>query len=140
VKVLAYDIITVPQEYLERGVEQVDIDTLLKKSDIISIHVPLTPQTRHMINEEKLRLCKEGVYIINTSRGEVIDEEALKRYLRTGKVGGVALDVFEDEPEPDKELIEMDNTLFTPHIGAQTLEARDRAIYEVIEVLKEHFK
>lgn len=140
VRILAYDIIPVPREYLERGVEQVDIETLLKNSDIISIHVPLTPQTHHMINKERLELCKDGAYIINTSRGGVIDEEALKKHLREGRLGGVALDVFEGEPEPDGELIGMEKTLYTPHIGAQTIEARERAIYEVVEMLREHFK
>jgi|Deesub1362B_J571_1020462.scaffolds.fasta_scaffold00004_140 D-3-phosphoglycerate dehydrogenase len=138
VEILAYDIIPVPKEYINRGVKQVDLDTLLRLSDIISIHVPLTPETYHLLNSRTLGLCKEGAYIINTSRGGVVDEEALKKLLREGKIGGIALDVFEDEPNPDRELLEMERTLFTPHIGAQTVEARDRAIYEVVEILKEH--
>lgn len=100
------------------------LDQLLKKSDIISIHVPLTPETHHMISSEKFKLMKSGVYIVNTSRGAVIDEEALCDALVSGKVAGAALDVFESEPlSSHSPLMKLDNVILTPHLAASSQEA-----------------
>lgn len=141
VKILAYDIIPIPEKYRKRGVIQVkNLIDIAEKADIITIHAALTEKTRHMINEEFLKRCRDGVYIINTARGEIIDEAALKKYIKLNKIGGIALDVFKDEPNVNGELISITNGLFTPHIGAQTIEARKKAVDEIIEILKRKFR
>jgi lactate dehydrogenase-like 2-hydroxyacid dehydrogenase len=108
----------------EIGAEAVTPDTLYKESDFISIHVPLLPQTWHMISTNEFNKMQDGVCIINTARGGVIDEIALKKALDSGKVKSAALDVFENEPYPDKELICRSNVLCTPHIGAASVEVQ----------------
>jgi len=141
VKILAYDIIPIPKRYIRLGVRQVsDIMDIAKQADIITIHVPLTEKTRNLINDKFLSACKKGIYIINTSRGEVIDETALKKYIRLGKIAGIALDVFKNEPNIDKEIIAIGDGLFTPHIGGQTLEANHRAVDKVIEIIEREIK
>ena len=100
------------------------LDDLLPSADVISIHTPLTKETRHLIGERELSMMKEGAYLINTSRGAVIDEKALIRYLAIGKLAGAALDVYEDEPDIPSALLKMDNIVLTPHIGADTFETR----------------
>ncbi|MEK7188419.1 MAG: NAD(P)-dependent oxidoreductase, partial [Patescibacteria group bacterium] len=108
-------------------------------SDVVTLHVPLTQETRHLINESSLAKMKKGSYLINTSRGQVVDEHALVRFLRDGSLGGAALDVFEDEPNINPELIGMQNVVLTPHIASATLEARDEmgklAVREIRESL-----
>jgi glyoxylate reductase len=105
--------------------QYVDLETLLKSSDFVSIHVPLTPQTRGLISERELRLMKRTAYIINTSRGPVIDEDALCRALREGWIAGAGLDVFSKEPLPlNSPLINMENVVLAPHIGTYTRETR----------------
>lgn len=100
------------------------LKTLLKESDIASIHVPLTKKTYHLIGEAQLSLMKKGAYIINTARGPVLDEEALVKALKDGNLAGAGLDVFEREPHIHPELLELDNTVLTPHIGTRTLKTR----------------
>ena len=102
------------------------LDQLLKESDVISIHTPLTDKTYHLINKEAISLTKTGVYLINTSRGEVIDEKALVNALQTGKIKGAGLDVYEFEPEITHELLDMNNVVLLPHIGSATKETRNR--------------
>ncbi|MFX0069052.1 MAG: hydroxyacid dehydrogenase [Promethearchaeota archaeon] len=104
---------------------------LLEKSDIITLHVPLVPQTHHLIGREEMKLLKNGAYIINTARGGVVDDDALYDALRSGKLGGAGLDVYEKEPPRDSPLIELTNVVSTPHIGASTLEAQ-RAVGTVL--------
>ena len=104
------------------GVQCVSLRELLAKSDIISLHCPLTPQTRHLLNSATLSQCKKGVFVINTSRGSVIDEAALVEALKDGRVGGAGLDVFEREPRIEKELLAMDNVILSPHYAAFTRE------------------
>jgi glyoxylate reductase len=107
------------------GAEYVDLETLLARSDFISIHVPLTNETRHMINEERLRRVKRGAIIINTSRGAVIDTKALVRALEEGWIAGAGLDVYEEEPlNPNHPLTRFKNVVLTPHIGSATRETR----------------
>ncbi len=118
-----------------RGVELVDLDTLLRNSDIISIHCPLTDETRHLLGEEEFKKMKDGVIIVNCARGGIIDEKALIKYVKSGKVRGVGLDVFEEEPPTNKELLSLPNVSFTPHIGAQTKEAQERVGEEVVETI-----
>jgi len=110
----------------EVGAKKVGLETLLKNSDIVTIHVPLTPKTRHLIGEREINLMKKGAYLINTSRGEVVYEKALIKALKKGKLAGAGLDVFEFEPSVPKELIELENVVLTPHIGSATVEARTK--------------
>ncbi|MEM3696862.1 MAG: hydroxyacid dehydrogenase [Candidatus Bathyarchaeia archaeon] len=130
---------------LERqlGVKYVSFNELLKISDIISIHVPLTSETYHMISFKEFALMKRGVYIVNTARGAVIDEKALYKALVSGKVAGAALDVFESEPlSLDNPLTRFDNVILTPHLAAnceETLKRLAVAVAEkVIQALKEY--
>jgi len=111
----------------ELEAEFVPLHDLLTRSDIVTIHIPYTPQTHHMIGEKELSLMKKDAYIINTSRGAIIDEKALLRALQSGRVGGAALDVFEAEPPIDWTLMQLPNVVCTPHIGAQTEEAQKAA-------------
>ena len=104
-----------------------EFSLLLKSSDYVSLHVPLLESTKHMINAEKLALMKPTAAIINTSRGGVIDEDALYDALVAGKLGGAALDVFEVEPATENKLTELDSVVLTPHIGAMTAEAQSLA-------------
>lgn len=118
-----------------------DIDTVLSESDIVSIHVPLTKDTYHLINEEKLKKMKKTAYLINTARGPVVDTEALVKALREGWIAGAALDVFEQEPlPPTHPLTKFDNVVLAPHIASATIEARQRmaelAARNLIAVLK----
>lgn len=100
------------------------LDDLLAESDVVSIHVPLTEDTRHLIGEKELAKMKRGSYLINTSRGPVVDEEALVKALESGHLKGVGLDVFEKEPKIHPRLKELENTVLTPHIGTSTYETR----------------
>ncbi len=109
------------------GARYVELDELLRRSDFVSIHLPLTEQTRGLINEERLRLMKPTAYLINTSRGAVIDEAALIKALKDGWIRGVALDVYSVEPlSKDNQLLRFENVLLTPHIGSATTETRKR--------------
>lgn len=124
-KILAYDIDPSCKEFLKNiEAKLVPFEELLRKSDVITIHVPLTPQTRYMIGEKEIQQMKDGAYIINTSRGAVIDEKALFNALQSGKIAGAALDVYEKEPPEDYSLIKLANVICTPHIGAQTREGQ----------------
>ena len=125
---LGYDVIEVPQETLASlGCRMVDLDTLFASSDFITLHVPLTTETRHMVDPRRIALMKRSSFVINTSRGEVIDEAALARALRAGEIGGAALDVFESEP-PGAEIVAAPNLITTPHIGGQTKDAQTNAV------------
>jgi len=130
-----------PEILKELEAEFVSLDELLGRSDIVSLHVPLTPQTHHMIGEREIRLMKDGAFIINTSRGAVIDEKALFNALKSGKLGGAALDVYEVEPPKDYSLMKLPNVVCTPHIGAQTVEAQRAAstllAQKIVNALKE---
>ncbi len=123
----------------EVGAKKVSLDTLLKNSDVITIHVPLTPKTRHLIGERELKLMKKTAYLINTSRGEVIDEKALIKALKNKKIAGAGLDVFEQEPFVPDELLKLENVVLTPHIGSATAEARTKmaivAAENIVKVL-----
>ncbi len=125
-RVLAFDVAMdrVKQYIEEIGAEAVDLDTLYAQSNFITVHVPLLPQTKHMINKEAIAKMRNGVHLINAARGGVIDEAALKEALDSGKVKGAALDVFEEEPKPDEELVCRSNVICTPHIGAGSVEAQ----------------
>ncbi len=102
------------------------LDQLLEQSDVISVHTPLTDKTRHLIGRESLHRMKNGVYLVNTARGEVIDEAALVEHLKSGKVKGAGFDVYEFEPEITKELFLLPNVVLLPHIGSATIETRNK--------------
>ena len=123
--IIGYDVVPIDDEFSkEVGLMKADLDTLLSSADYVSFHVPLLDSTRHMINAEKLKTMKNTACIINTSRGGVIDEEALYNSLKDGSLAGAALDVFEVEPATENKLITLPNFIATPHIGAQTKEAQ----------------
>ena len=125
-RVLAFDVAPerVKQFIDEIGAESATLDTVYAESNFITVHVPLLPQTKHMINKEAISKMRDGVYLINAARGGVIEEAALKAALDAGKVKGAALDVFEQEPKPDEELVCRPNVICTPHIGAGSEEAQ----------------
>jgi len=123
--IIGYDVVPIDDEFSkEVGLMKADLDTLLTSADYVSFHVPLLDSTRHMINAEKLKMMKNTARIINTSRGGVIDEEALYNSLKDGSLAGAALDVFEVEPATENKLITLPNFIATPHTGAQTKEAQ----------------
>lgn len=108
----------------ELGAVYVSMDELLKKSDFVSLHTPLTNETVHLIGERELEMMKKTAILINTSRGPVVDEKALVNALKSRKIWGAGLDVFENEPKIEKELLELDNVVMCPHIGSATYETR----------------
>ena len=123
--IIGYDVVPIDEEFSkEVGLLKADLDTLLSSADYVSLHVPLLDSTHHMINAEKLKLMKNTARIINTSRGGVIDEEALYNSLKEGNIAGAALDVFEVEPATGNRLTTLPNFIATPHMGAQTKEAQ----------------
>ncbi len=136
-KVLYYDVARAPEEVEKQlGATYVDLETLLRESDIVSIHVPLTPQTRHMIGERELRMMKPTAILVNTARGPVIDTEALVKALKEGWIAAAALDVFEQEPlPPDHPLTKLKNVVLAPHIGSATRETREKMACMVLENL-----
>lgn len=140
-KILYYDVARNPKIEEELGAVYVPLEELLKQADIVSIHVPLTPETKHLINEERLKLMKRSAILINTARGGVIDTIALVRALSEGWIAGAGLDVFEEEPlPPNHPLTKLENVVLTAHIGASTHEAQERAGIEVAEKLVNFFK
>lgn len=115
-----------PEAEKELGVVFSSLDELLAKSDYVSLHVPLTEDTRHMINKDTLAKMKRGAYLINTARGPVVNEEDLIQTLKSGQLAGAGLDVYDNEPNIGPELITMQNCILTPHIASATWEARNK--------------
>lgn len=120
--------------------EVCDLDRLLKESDFISLHIPKTPETSHLLNKEAFAKMKKGVIIINCARGGVIDEKALYEALQSGQVAMAALDVFEKEPPDDFKLFSLPQVIGTPHIGAQTKEGQRRAGIQIAEKVRDALK
>lgn len=108
------------------GVEFSDLNKLLAESDFVSLHVPLTSETTHLMKKETFLKMKRGAYLVNTARGPIVDEHDLVDALRSGQVGGAAMDVFESEPSINPELVGMENVILTPHIASATWEAREK--------------
>ena len=132
--IIGYDVVPIDEEFSkEVGLMKADLGTLLASSDYVSLHVPLLDSTKHLINAEKMDTMKNTARIINTSRGGVIDEDALYEYLKDGKLGGAALDVFEVEPATSNKLASLPNFISTPHMGAQTKEAQSLAANVIAE-------
>lgn len=146
-KVLAYDVIgELAKKAKKLGVEFVGTSKealykLIKESDIVTLHVPLLPSTYHMISKEEISLMKNGAVIINTSRGGIIDEEALYEALKEGKIAAAALDVFENEPPTgvSLKLAQLPNVVATPHIGASTEEAQRKAAIIISQKIIDYF-
>jgi len=131
--VVGYDPFLPADQIKARGTEPVSLDDLLAQSDFITMHLPLTDQTRSMLNDAAFAKMKKGVYIICAARGGVIDEAALLAALNSGKVAGAALDVYATEPPGVTELVSHPKVVGTPHIGAQTVEAQTRAAHDISE-------
>ena len=126
-RILAFDKYPNFERAEEIGMKYVDLQTLLRESDVITLHVPLTPETEGLIGKSDIDLMKEGCVLINTSQGKVIDEKALIEALKSRKIAYAGLDVFEEEPPPkDNPLFKLENTVLSPHIGFHTLEAAKR--------------
>ncbi len=135
-KVLYYDAIRREDLEKELGVEYTDMDKLLEESDFVSLHVPLTPETYHLIGEEQLRKMKPTAFLINTSRGKVVDQKALYKALKEGWIAGAGLDVFEQEPiPPDDPLLQLNNVVLAPHAASASYETRSRMAEIVAENL-----
>lgn len=126
-RVLYYDLVRAPF-HVERELKVAfrPLPELLQEADFVSIHVPLTKDTYHLIGEKELRMMKREAYLINTARGPIVDEKALVRALKEGWIRGAALDVFENEPEVEPELLELDNVVLAPHIGSASYATRTR--------------
>lgn len=130
-KVIAYDPMLKPEEIQGRGGDAVTFDELLSRSDFITLHIPLTAETRGLINAGAIAKMKDGVRIICAARGGVIDEAALLEALKSGKVAGAGLDVFATEPPGESELVNHPRVVCTPHVGGQTVEAQARAAFDI---------
>ena len=137
-KVVAYDPFLTEERAVEMGVEKGDLDTVLAKADFITLHTPLTDQTRNILSKENLAKTKKGVRIVNCARGGLIDEAALKEMLDSGHVAGAALDVFATEPAKESPLFGTKNFICTPHLGASTTEAQVNVALQVAEQLSDY--
>jgi len=118
------------------GVERVDLDRALVDADLVALHAPLVPATRHLVDAARLARMKKGVFVVNAARGGLIDELALAAALESGHVGGAALDVFEEEPPKSSPLFALPNVVLTPHLGAATAEAQERAALMAAEAVR----
>ena len=132
--IIGYDSFPIKKEFInEVGMITTDLKTLVQSSDFISCHIPFTPETRHLFNEDLFSQMKPSAFFINTSRGEIVDENALYNALVNKKIAGAGLDVFEIEPPFDKLFVQLPNVICTPHIGAQTKEAQKLASSVIAE-------
>ena len=136
-KVVAYDPFLTPERAIEMGVEKADLETLLAKADFITLHTPLTSETKNILSRENLGKTKKGVRIVNCARGGLIDEAALKDLMDAGHIAGAALDVFETEPAKESPLFGTPNFICTPHLGASTTEAQVNVALQVAEQMAE---
>jgi D-3-phosphoglycerate dehydrogenase len=137
-RVVAYDPFLSPERAVEIGVEKVELDALLARADIITLHTPLTDKTRNILGRENLAKTKKGVLIINCARGGLVDEKALREGLESGAIGGAAFDVFAEEPAKTNVLFGAPNFIATPHLGASTLEAQENVALQVAEQMSDY--
>ncbi len=137
-KVVAYDPFLTPERAVEIGVEKVELDNLLNRADFITLHTPLTEKTKNIISAEAIAKCRPGVRIINCARGGLVDEAALAEALKSGHVGGAAIDVFEVEPAKENVLFTAPNVICTPHLGASTGEAQENVALQVAEQMSDY--
>ena len=136
-KVLYTDIIRDAEFEHERGAIYISLENLLKESDFVTLHPLYTPETHHLISEQELSLMKSTSFLINTSRGPVVDQEALIEALRAQKIAGAALDVFEGEPHPElpEDFVAMKNVVLTPHFGSAVAEKREIMSNTVVDII-----
>ena len=133
-KILYHDVMQFPEIENRLGVQYVTLEELLRESDFVSLHPKLNPETHHMIGEKELSLMKADSFLINTSRGSIVDQDALIRALQSKKIAGAALDVFEDERHPlPKELLDLKNVVLTPHIGSSVIQKREIMANAVVD-------
>src|SRR5579884_1930764 len=137
-KVIAYDPYLSADRALHLGVEKVELDELWRRADFITLHTPLTEQTRNIINANTLALMRKGVRLINCARGELVDEAALCEALNSGHVAGAAIDVFREEPATQSPLFSLPNVVCTPHLGASTMEAQENVALQVAEQMSDY--
>ncbi len=137
-KVIAFDPYLSPERAESLGIEKVELEDLLPRADVITLHTPLTDKTRNILDAKALAKTKKGVRIINCARGGLVDEKALKEALDTGHVAGAALDVFETEPAKDNLLFGSDKVVVTPHLGASTSEAQENVALQVAEQMSDY--
>lgn len=137
-KVIAYDPFLSQERAAQMNLEKVELDTLLERSDFITLHTPLTETTKNILNKNTLAMCKKGVRIINCARGGLVNEADLKLALESGQVAGAALDVFEEEPAKSNALFGMENVVCTPHLGASTNEAQENVAVQVAEQMADY--
>ncbi len=137
-KVLAYDPFLSQEKADKMGVEKVELDDLLPRADFITLHVPLTDQTRNILSRENLEKTKKGVRIVNCARGGLVDEAALAEMLQSGHIAGAAFDVFAEEPAKENPLFNLPNVVCTPHLGAATTEAQENVALQVAEQMSDY--
>ncbi len=137
-KVLAYDPYLSAEKTKELGIEPVGLKTLLKESDYITVHTPLTDDTKHIISEKEFAIMKKAVRVINCARGGIIDEEALVKAIEAGHVAGAALDVYENEPPKNPRLLKLDKIVLTPHLGASTEEAQVNVAIDIANTVRDY--
>jgi D-3-phosphoglycerate dehydrogenase / 2-oxoglutarate reductase len=130
---LGYDPLIAADEITKRGAQPASLEDLLQQSDVVTLHVPLTPDSRGLLNADRLQEMKKGAVIVCTARGNIIDESALLAALDSGQIGGAALDVFAQEPVVDSPLVKHAKVVCTPHVAAQTAEAQERAARDIAE-------
>ena len=130
-RVLAHDPYVDPEQAAHLEIELMPLEDLLKEADFVTVHLPLTRETRHLLDKERLSLMKPGARVLNVARGGIIDEAALYDALKSGHLAGAALDVFEEEPLRESPLLELENVIVTPHLGASTAEAQAAVAVEV---------
>ena len=137
-RVIAFDPFLSPERAQDLGVEKVDLDTLLARADVITLHTPLTEQTRNVLSAANLQKTKKGVRIVNCARGGLVDEAALAALIETGHVAGAALDVFAVEPAKESPLFDLEDVIVTPHLGASTAEAQEQVALEIAEQMSDY--
>jgi len=139
-QVIAHDPFVAAALARDLGVELVALDDLLARADFLSLHATLTPETQHLLNRERLARSKRGIRILNTARGELVDEAALAEALQSGQVAGAALDVFAGEPPRDSPLLKLPNVIATPHIGGSTAEAQEEVGWRIAQQVRDYLK
>lgn len=139
-KVIAFDPFLSPEKAEQEGIEKVEFDDFFSRADFISLHTPLTEETRHIINDTSIALMKPGLRLINCARGGLIDEDALLRGLKSGQIAGAAIDVFEEEPPQNSKLFGKEGIILTPHLGASTREAQETVALQIAEQICAYLK
>ncbi len=139
-RILVNDIIDQAGYYRDEGVEETSKEKVFRQAELLSLHVPLTPETYFLINEESIALMRRDAYLINTARGPIVKLEALTQALKSGRIAGAALDVYDEEPPTDRELLSLDNLICTPHTGGNSKEAVIAMGMSAIAHLRRYFR